>query len=100
MKLERFFSMLAPTGLNFACFSLRKAMIEAFLHMLGLQVYFLFVPSLLPTVMDPSSVIIRVFFFFLFVPFTIHLVIVMQIWISARGVWILDSYFFRSHFSV
>lgn len=73
MKLERFFSMLAPTGLNFACFSLRKARIEAFLHMLGLQVYFLFVPSLLPTVMDPSSVIIRVFsFFFLFVPFTIH----------------------------
>lgn len=49
-------------SLNFACYSLLKARIEAILHMLGLQViFFLFVPSLLPTVMDPNSVTIRFF---------------------------------------
>lgn len=58
--------MLAPTRPQL-CLLLSKATIEASLHMLGLQVIFLFVPSLLPTVMDPSSVIIRLlFFFFLF----------------------------------
>lgn len=72
-------------SLNFACFSLLKARIEAFLHMLGLQVFFfLFVPSLLPTVTDPFSVIIRLYIFF--VLFKIHLVIVMQIWISAKRI--------------
>lgn len=57
-------------SLNIACFSLLKARVEAFLHMLGLQViFFLVVFSLLPTVMDPSSVILR-FFCFLFWSFS------------------------------
>lgn len=83
MKLERFFSMLAPTQPQLCLRLSSKNKDWGISTSAGTSGYFifLFVPSLLPTVMDPSSVIIR---FLFFCTFTKHLVIVMQLWISAK----------------
>lgn len=84
-NLREFSPCWLRSSLNIACSSLLKARVEAFLHMLGLQViyiYFLFVPSLLPTVMDPSSVC----------TFTIHVVFCHANLDICQVVWILDSF--------
>lgn len=76
-------------GLNFACFSLLKARIEAFLHMLGFQVIFCLSHHCCQQSQTlPQSSLGLLFYFFLFFSFfgtfIIHLVVVMQIWISAK----------------
>lgn len=78
-------------SLNIACLCLLS--FKAFLHILGIQgcfsFLFFFLVCFLPTVMDPSSVIIRLFFF---CTFMIHIIFGHANLDICQVLWILDSF--------
>lgn len=90
MKLERFFSMLAPTQPQLCLLLSSQSKDWGISTYAGTSGYFLFVPSLLPTVMDPSSVIIRLLLFFIYFYKTFsHRHATLDI---CQVLWILDSF--------